>query len=114
VTDTLGRPRIGATALGRLHLRVTRAGTAEDVILERRWPDPERARAWCEGVVGDRAGEVELQEARVFTERWQHPKPWEPGHARAVPESVQSGWPDGRRGIAWSAAERVVAVPEGR
>ena len=110
VTDEkFGRSRIGTTALGRLYLRVTKLGMAEDVILERRWPDADGARAWCERVVHDRAAPVVLQEAHVYTERWRHPKSWETEPARALPESVQDGLPDGDGGITWMAAEALPA-----
>lgn len=106
MTDqTLGRPRIGTTALGRLHLRVTKDGGPEDVILERRWPDPLSARVWCERVAGDRG--AELQEAHVVAERWHHPKSWEAHPVRAIPESVQHGLPDGVGGICWTPARSV-------
>ncbi|HEU4566596.1 MAG TPA: hypothetical protein VFR99_01085 [Marmoricola sp.] len=105
--EKLGRARIGATALGRLHLRVSREGVSEDVILERRWPDADSARAWCEKVVADPASPAQLQEAQVFTERWQHPKSWETRPVRALPDSVQDGRPDGAGGIVWAQAAPV-------
>lgn len=107
------RARIGATALGRLHLRVHKDGAPQDVILERRWPDADSARAWCERVALDPVEPVEVQEAHVFTERWQHPKSWETKPVRALPESVQDGRPDGVGGIAWSAHKPVAAPAEG-
>jgi hypothetical protein len=115
VTDEKrGQYRIGTTALGRLYLRVTKLGMAEDVILERRWPDADSARAWCERIVHDRARPVELQEAQVYTERWRHPKSWETQPVRALPESVQDGRPDGAGGIAWTAVAPVQAPVDGR
>jgi hypothetical protein len=112
--DKLGQSRIGTTALGRLRLRVTKAGVVEDVILERRWPDADSARAWCERVTNDPARPVELQEAQVFTERWRHPKSWETQPVRALPESVQAGRPDGAGGITWTAVAPVHAPVDGR
>jgi hypothetical protein len=100
------------TALGRLHLRVVRDGGAEDVILERRWPDATSARGWCEQVAADPGSGVQLQEAHVFTERWRHPRSWESQPVRAVPQSDQLGSPDAGGGICWSAPRVLEALPE--
>ncbi len=111
--DKPGRSRIGTTALGRLHLRVTKQGRPEDVILERRWAETLSARMWCERVAQDPGPGVEVQEAQVFAERWQHPKSWETEPVRAVPESVQDGRPDSAGGIAWAPARSVDPIIDG-
>ena len=82
---------IGTTALGRLQLRVPEDDGFEDVMVERRWPDPSSARAWCERTVARAAAGTVVVEVQVFEESWQHARSWETTQHHPVAETLQLG-----------------------
>lgn len=90
-STALGSTALGTTALGRVQLRVLQDDGHEDVVVERRWPDPSAARAWCERSVLRASPGTEVLEIEVFGEAWQHPKSWETTKPHPVAQTLQIG-----------------------
>jgi len=95
-------PAIGTTALGRLELRVPEDDGFEEVIVERRWPDMEAARAWCERTVRRAAPGSRILEIQVFEESWRHAKSWETTRSRPHAEVLQLGVLDADHRVRWA------------
>jgi len=95
-------PAIGTTALGRLELRVPEDDGFEEVIVERRWPDMEAARAWCERTVRRAAPGSRILEIQVFEESWRHAKSWETTKSRPQAEVLQLGVVNTAGYVRWS------------
>ena len=93
--DTQARPAtvaaVGTTALGRLQMRVPDKDGFEEVLVERRWPDMNAARAWCERTVARSPQGATILEIQVFEESWRHPQSWETIKNRPVAEALQLG-----------------------
>lgn len=96
---------LGSTALGRLQLRVAEDDGYEDVVVERRWPDPASARAWCERTVQRAAPGTVILEVEVFTETWRHPRSWETTRPHPVASSLQIGVAVADGTVRWSRAQ---------
>lgn len=92
---------IGTTALGRLALRVLGEDGPEEVVKERRWPDMQSARAWCERIVDTTDPGTEIIEIQVFEEAWWHARSWERAHHRPTAEKLQLGMLDGQGLLRW-------------
>lgn len=88
---TVATPAIGTTALGRLQMRVLQDDGYEEVVVERRWPDMQSAREWCERTVARSAEGTTVLEIQVFEESWRHAKSWETIKHRPVAEALQLG-----------------------
>jgi hypothetical protein len=98
----VGDSAIGTTALGRLQLRVPEDDGYEEVIVERRWPDMDAARAWCERTVGRAASGTTVLEIQVFEESWRHAKSWETTKTRPQAEVLQLGVVNSAGFVRWS------------
>ena len=92
----------GTTALGRLQLRLPRAGERGEVVKERRHADLAAARAWCERTVTALPAGAEVLEIQVFEEVWWHARSWDDADHRPVPEVLQLGMLDGSGLVRWS------------
>jgi len=93
---------IGLTALGRLHLRVPEDGGYEEIVVERRWPDMQSARAWCERTIGRAKLGTSILEIQVFEESWHHARSWETTPNRPVAEALQLGVVGEEGAVRWS------------
>ena len=82
---------IGRTALGRLEMSVPDEDGFQVVAVERRWPDPASARAWCERTVAKARPGTTVLEIQVFEERWSHARSWETTTHHPLAESLQVG-----------------------
>lgn len=97
-------PEIGATALGRLLLRVTRPDGVDDVTIERRCPTPALARAWIEKVVRESATDTEVLELYVIAERWRRSLSWQTLKSGPETETVQVGAVLNDGSLVWSSS----------
>jgi len=82
---------LGTTALGRLQMRVPDNDGFEEVLVERRWPDMNAARAWCERAVARSPQGATILEIQVFAESWKHARSWEATTTRPIAEVLQLG-----------------------
>lgn len=102
-TSTLPPAGIGATALGRLQLRVPEAGGEHDeVVVERRWPDMASARSWCERTIARATPGTEVLEVQVFAESWWHARSWQTERHCPVAEMLQLGVLDAHGEVRWA------------
>lgn len=95
------------SAVGRLTVVVETGDGTEKVTYERRWPDCESARAWCEEKVGDVSPGTAVLEIQVTEEVWGRRHAWEATASRHIPETLQLGLRTGTGTIIWGAAHEV-------
>ena len=103
-----GATAVGSTALGRLQMRVPQEDGYEDVVVERRWPDPAAARAWCERTVQRAVRGTVVLEIEVFEETWRHPRSWETTRPHPVAASLQIGVAVADGTVRWSRAQHLL------
>lgn len=94
---------IGTTALGRLQMRVPDDdGGFEELMVERRWQDMSRARAWCERTILRAPVNATILEIQVFEESWEHSRSWETTKTRPIAEVLQLGVVSDQGRVRWS------------
>jgi hypothetical protein len=99
-----GHPR---SALGRLTVVVETGDGTEKVCYERRWPDCQSAREWCEEKVRDMSPGTAVLEIQVTEEVWGRRHAWEATANRHIPETLQLGLRTRAGTIIWGAAHEV-------
>jgi hypothetical protein len=95
------------SAVGRLILLVEVGDGTEKVTYERRWPDAEAARAWCEDKVTQAVDGTAVLEIQVTEEVWGRRHAWEATASRHIPETLQLGLRTGTGGVTWGAPHEV-------
>ncbi|MEO5653696.1 MAG: hypothetical protein ABIN79_04650 [Marmoricola sp.] len=106
---------IGTTALGRLQLRVPGETGPVERVVERRWPDTDAARTWCERFVSRLDPEADVLEIQIFEESWSHPPSWESRPNRPEFRALQVGMLlEGGRGVLWGHTRPMTPSPGAR
>ena len=91
------------SAVGRLTLIVDVANGTEKVTYERRWPDAERARQWCEDKLVGMSEHSTVLEIQVTEEVWGRRHAWEATANRHIPETLQLGLRTPTGAVTWGA-----------
>jgi hypothetical protein len=91
------------SALGRLTLLVEIGGGTEKVTYERRWPDADSARAWCEDKVRRTSANTSVLDIQVTEEVWGRRHAWEATANRHIAETLQLGVRTSAGVVAWGA-----------
>jgi hypothetical protein len=102
------------TAVGRLTLLVDVDDGTETVTYERRLPDAEAARRWCETKVEWAAASAAVLEIQVTEEVWGRRHAWEAVVSRHTPETLQLGVRSRTGGVTWGACHPVGTDPASR
>lgn len=97
----------GRSALGRLTLLLEVADGTEKVTYERRWPDADAARHWCEEKVRLAPEGTAIIELQVTEEFWGRRHAWEATANRHIPETIQLGVRSRTGAITWGSTHRV-------
>jgi hypothetical protein len=97
------------SALGRLTMLLEVGDDTEKVTYERRWPDAEAARRWCEEKVAEAPGGAAVLEIQVTEEVWGHRHAWEATPSRHIPQTLQLGLRTPTGAITWGAPHAMVA-----
>jgi hypothetical protein len=79
------------SAVGRLALLVEVGDGTEKVTFERRWPDAESARLWCEAKLHGAPASTAVLEIQVTEEVWGRRHAWEATASRHLPQTLQLG-----------------------
>jgi hypothetical protein len=95
------------TALGRLTLLLQAGDGTEKVTYERRWPEAEAARRWCEEKIRRAPEGTAVVEILVTEEVWGRRHAWEATASRHIPETLQLGMRSRAGTITWGAPHQV-------
>ena len=95
------------SAVGRLTVLVEVGDGTEKITYERRWPDVEAARSWCEEKVRDVSPGTAVLEIQVTGEVWGQRHAWEATASRHIPETLQLGLRTGTDTVIWGATHDV-------
>jgi hypothetical protein len=79
----------------------------EKVTYERRWPDADAARRWCEEKVAEAERGTAVLEIQVTEEVWGHRHAWEATASRHIPETLQLGLRTRTGAVTWGAPHSV-------
>ena len=91
------------SAVGRLTLLVEVHGGTEKVTYERRWPDAESARRWCEDKLARVSEGTAVLDIQVTEEVWGRRHAWEATANRHIPETLQLGLWTPAGAVTWGA-----------
>ncbi len=89
------------SAVGRLTLIVEVADGTEKVTYERRWPEAEAARQWCEDKLRRASEDIAVLDIQVTEEVWGRRHAWEATADRHIPETLQLGLRTSAGAVMW-------------
>jgi hypothetical protein len=98
---------VSRSALGRLTVLIEDSRGTEKVTYERRWPDAESARSWCEEKVRLALTGTAVLEIQVVEEVWGRRHAWEATPSRHIPETLQLGLRTVSGDVTWGAPHEV-------
>jgi hypothetical protein len=98
------------SAVGRVTLLVEIGGGTETVSYERRLPDAEAARAWCEDKLRRTSGDTAVLDIQVTEEVWGRRHAWEATANRHIAETLQLGVRTTAGDVVWGAPHVVGAA----
>jgi hypothetical protein len=95
------------SAVGRLTLLVNEDDGTVKVTYERRWPDANAARHWCEQTVEQAPDGTAVLEIQVTEEVWGRRHAWDATASRHIPETLQLGLRTRSGVVSWGAPHAV-------
>ena len=95
------------SAVGRLIMLLEAEDGTEKVTYERRWPNAEAARGWCEDKIREAPEGAAVLEIQVTEEIWGRRHAWEATASRHIPQTLQLGLRTRTGTITWGTAHEV-------